>query len=524
MLVCAVSILLTAAHLGLSFAGKIDSRFAVYQEVILGPFEPGVTPSPIIDPATVQQNDVAENGTALIPQATIAAAPFEGRGPGRAIPSPTTITRRRGPAPTGVTSLAEVSAANGTSGVPENVATGVQSQPSATFFRPYHVLQILDLVHICTLGFGFVISAAFQCSTPKQRPGESERNKNDTPSRSRRTSGYETIRSATSSTASMLRSQSSRSQGTYRVASPPPRAQSPAASSTLGSAPPTMTRYQVQQQQQLLPPNPVPQQRGSPPMPYAPPPVHQQSIPRPQPPQIHPSTPPPPTYTPPPPPIQQQQRPPAHNSNGRRSPRSKPKPRPITALTTTTTSTGIASYYFSSESSGSPTGTTTIPTLSTNLDSNTATSPTDSITYKSAFPSGTRLKVVSAYKAILTDEIPLYVGDIVQIQEAFEDGWAIGSNIGTGEFGVLPLGCCAEMEEEERLGVERGRDEGMRSRRSRLLSVSSAGGTLKPRSQNGTLDRGTFQRGYFRERVESMSISYRSSTGSAAAVTVSGIR
>ncbi|KAJ3089323.1 hypothetical protein HK102_006648 [Quaeritorhiza haematococci] len=40
-----------------------------------------------------------------------------------------------------------------------------------------------------------------------------------------------------------------------------------------------------------------------------------------------------------------------------------------------------------------------------------------------------------------TDEIKLQRDEVVNIREVFSDGWAVGTNVSTGESGIFPLGC-----------------------------------------------------------------------------------
>ncbi|KAI9359960.1 hypothetical protein DFJ73DRAFT_957307 [Zopfochytrium polystomum] len=54
---------------------------------------------------------------------------------------------------------------------------------------------------------------------------------------------------------------------------------------------------------------------------------------------------------------------------------------------------------------------------------------------------GQKHKVVKRHKAQLEDEVGLEVGDVVEIEEVFEDGWGTGTNVSTGEFGAFPLSC-----------------------------------------------------------------------------------
>lgn len=53
------------------------------------------------------------------------------------------------------------------------------------------------------------------------------------------------------------------------------------------------------------------------------------------------------------------------------------------------------------------------------------------------------LAIVAPYVARMPDEMTLNVGDMIQLTESYDDGWAYGSKIGTEEAGTFPLVCCA---------------------------------------------------------------------------------
>ncbi|RKO90656.1 hypothetical protein BDK51DRAFT_41901 [Blyttiomyces helicus] len=54
---------------------------------------------------------------------------------------------------------------------------------------------------------------------------------------------------------------------------------------------------------------------------------------------------------------------------------------------------------------------------------------------------GRYMKVVESYDRQLEDELTLVVGDVVFVEESFDDGWAIGRNEDTNESGAFPMSC-----------------------------------------------------------------------------------
>ena len=54
------------------------------------------------------------------------------------------------------------------------------------------------------------------------------------------------------------------------------------------------------------------------------------------------------------------------------------------------------------------------------------------------------------------DEIQLNLGDVVTVQEQFDDGWAFGSNITTGGQGSFPLRCLSGFYAPENISIETG--------------------------------------------------------------------
>jgi hypothetical protein len=50
----------------------------------------------------------------------------------------------------------------------------------------------------------------------------------------------------------------------------------------------------------------------------------------------------------------------------------------------------------------------------------------------------------------LEDEIELNVGDLVEVKEDFDDGWAVGVNVSTGKVGAFPKICLEILSEQDR--------------------------------------------------------------------------
>lgn len=56
-------------------------------------------------------------------------------------------------------------------------------------------------------------------------------------------------------------------------------------------------------------------------------------------------------------------------------------------------------------------------------------------------PSNLKYKVVHDFKPTLPDELNLKMGDLVELEASFDDGWAKARNITSGLEGTCPLGC-----------------------------------------------------------------------------------
>ncbi|KAJ3022025.1 hypothetical protein HKX48_007180 [Thoreauomyces humboldtii] len=59
---------------------------------------------------------------------------------------------------------------------------------------------------------------------------------------------------------------------------------------------------------------------------------------------------------------------------------------------------------------------------------------------------GRRMRVVEPYTGQLADELSLQVGDIVSVEDEFDDGWASGRNEVTGDVGAFPISCLDSLE------------------------------------------------------------------------------
>ncbi|KAI8843046.1 hypothetical protein BC829DRAFT_446286 [Chytridium lagenaria] len=66
-----------------------------------------------------------------------------------------------------------------------------------------------------------------------------------------------------------------------------------------------------------------------------------------------------------------------------------------------------------------------------------------------------KMRAIENYPAQLSDELDLRRGDIVVIEEMFDDGWAIGRNEATGQAGALPLSCLVPVNQKSGGGNRR---------------------------------------------------------------------
>jgi hypothetical protein len=60
-------------------------------------------------------------------------------------------------------------------------------------------------------------------------------------------------------------------------------------------------------------------------------------------------------------------------------------------------------------------------------------------------PSGTKLKCEEPYDPQMDDEMVCNVGDVIQVLEDYDDGWAMGDNLTTLEKGAFPKTICSIM-------------------------------------------------------------------------------
>ncbi|KAJ3356497.1 hypothetical protein HDU83_000848 [Entophlyctis luteolus] len=54
-----------------------------------------------------------------------------------------------------------------------------------------------------------------------------------------------------------------------------------------------------------------------------------------------------------------------------------------------------------------------------------------------------KMQVISQYVAREDDEMSLKFGDVIMIQESFDDGWCMATNASTGASGIVPMSCLA---------------------------------------------------------------------------------
>ncbi|KAI8803587.1 hypothetical protein BJ742DRAFT_490667 [Cladochytrium replicatum] len=57
------------------------------------------------------------------------------------------------------------------------------------------------------------------------------------------------------------------------------------------------------------------------------------------------------------------------------------------------------------------------------------------------------MKAVEEFFPSMDDEVHLQPGDTVQVVEQFDDGWAVGKNLDSGEIGAFPMACLAQLSE-----------------------------------------------------------------------------
>lgn len=76
------------------------------------------------------------------------------------------------------------------------------------------------------------------------------------------------------------------------------------------------------------------------------------------------------------------------------------------------------------------------------------------------------LLVFEDYDAEMEDEIICTSGDIIWVEEEFDDGWAMGQNLTTGSSGIFPMAICDEIS---------GNGNNRKSRKSTRQSSLTAG-------------------------------------------------
>ena len=55
------------------------------------------------------------------------------------------------------------------------------------------------------------------------------------------------------------------------------------------------------------------------------------------------------------------------------------------------------------------------------------------------------IQVIAPYQSQMVDELTLNVNDQIQVLESYDDGWAYGKKMATGEVGTFPLVCTAPL-------------------------------------------------------------------------------
>lgn len=55
------------------------------------------------------------------------------------------------------------------------------------------------------------------------------------------------------------------------------------------------------------------------------------------------------------------------------------------------------------------------------------------------------VQVIAPYESQMVDELSLNVNDQIQVLESYDDGWAYGKKMATGEVGTFPLVCTAPL-------------------------------------------------------------------------------
>jgi hypothetical protein len=79
-----------------------------------------------------------------------------------------------------------------------------------------------------------------------------------------------------------------------------------------------------------------------------------------------------------------------------------------------------------------------------------------------------KVQVIEDYDAAMEDEMTLTVGDIILVNESFDDGWAEGENATTGDTGIFPMAVCEDIKSSN----ENNRNSPYSKRNSSLPPVS----------------------------------------------------
>jgi hypothetical protein len=69
------------------------------------------------------------------------------------------------------------------------------------------------------------------------------------------------------------------------------------------------------------------------------------------------------------------------------------------------------------------------------------------------------------------DEVRMDVGHLVEVHEIFDDGWALGTNLTTGQQGAFPMGCMVKVEDYDDTEASRMTDAIKKSHRVSSLRM-----------------------------------------------------
>lgn len=85
------------------------------------------------------------------------------------------------------------------------------------------------------------------------------------------------------------------------------------------------------------------------------------------------------------------------------------------------------------------------------------------------------VKVIRPYTAELSDELTLVAGDIITVDEVFDDDWAVGKNEATGEVGMFPMVCVEPSGDEAKPDSQDDINRKISNRGSSLVYSANAG-------------------------------------------------